>query len=528
MKPKILEIRITQGVSELSGRFPWARSERAPLYEIERALDRARDDERIGALYLELADIEIGWSQAESLHRGIRALRSQGKATVAFIEGASNTTFLLACACETIVLAPSATLSLQALSSEGLFFKDLLGELGVSPELDAVGEFKSAGEMFEHRCSSEPHRREMKSILEDMNEQYLRHIAEGRGMTTDNAAAAVAGGPHMAEDAKRAGLVDELGYEDSCDTLFDEALGPGAKRIGYSRYGLPGWLARVARWRRPRVAVLHAVGVLTTGVGRSTASANTLREALQKLRRHPRVRAIVLRIESPGGGVIASDAIHRELALTVKEKPVVVSMGNIAASGGYYIAAAASAVVAEGTSLTGSIGVVGGKFVVRRLLDRLGIHREIIALGGNAGNNSPLRSFTEEQRAWHRRYLEEFYRGRFLPVVAEGRDLTIEQADAAGRGRVWTGRQARELGLVDELGGLNTAIRLAAQKAQLDLRKARIAFYPRRRRLLERLRFGLAAPREGLVAELVERIALVDTLAREELLLLMPRIFRIR
>ena len=389
MKPKILEIRITQGVSELSGRFPWARSERAPLYEIERALDRARDDERIGALYLELADIEIGWSQAESLHRGIRALRSQGKATVAFIEGASNTTFLLACACETIVLAPSATLSLQALSSEGLFFKDLLGELGVSPELDAVGEFKSAGEMFEHRRSSEPHRREMKSILEDMNEQYLRHIAEGRGMTTDNAAAAVAGGPHMAEDAKRAGLVDELGYEDSCDTLFDEALGPGAKRIGYSRYGLPGWLARVARWRRPRVAVLHAVGVLTTGVGRSTASANTLREALQKLRRHPRVRAIVLRIESPGGGVIASDAIHRELALTVKEKPVVVSMGNIAASGGYYIAAAASAVVAEGTSLTGSIGVVGGKFVVRRLLDRLGIHRSPSEAIGNNSRHSP-------------------------------------------------------------------------------------------------------------------------------------------
>ena len=123
-------------------------------------------------------------------------------------------------------------------------------------------------------------------------------------------------------------------------------------------------------------------------------------------------------------------------------------MGNIAASGGYYIAAAASGVVAEGTSLTGSIGVVGGKFVVRRLLDRLGIHRESIALGGNARINSPLRSFTEEQRAWHRRYLEEFYRRRFLPIVAEGRDLTIEQADAAGRGRVWTGRQARELVLV--------------------------------------------------------------------------------
>ena len=181
---------------------------------------------------------------------------------MAFIEGASNATFLLACACERIVLAPSATLTLQALSSEGLFFKDLLGELGVSPELDAVGEFKSAGEIFEQRRSSEPHRREMKSILEDMNEQFVRHIAEGRGITTDAAAAAVAAGPHMAQDAKRAGLVDELGYEDSCDTLFEEAIGPRAKRVEYTRYGSPGWLGRVARWRRPRVAVLHVVGVL--------------------------------------------------------------------------------------------------------------------------------------------------------------------------------------------------------------------------------------------------------------------------
>jgi protease-4 len=234
----------------------------------------------------------------------------------------------------------------------------------------------------------------------------------------------------------------------------------------------------------------------------------------------------VLRIDSPGGGALASDVIHREVTLMAEEKPVVVSMGDIAASGGYFIAAAAGDVLAEGTSLTGSIGVLGGKLVVKQLLDRLGIARELLAGGGNAGMFSPLRSFTADERAWHRRHLEYFYRERFLPVVAEGRNLTMEQADQVGRGRVWTGRQGRDVGLVDALGGLHDAVDLAQEKAGLDPARARVVVYGRRARLRELLRIGLFE--RSVVTELAERVSVLEELAREDLLLLVPRIFRIR
>ena len=262
-------------------------------------------------------------------------------------------------------------------------------------------------------------------------------------------AAAITSGPFLPEDAKNAGLVDHIEHADFCKSYLEEKLGHGGHAPRYvphaSYIAPPGLVRRALRWRRPQVAIVHACGVLTSGDSRSspsgsaTVGARALSELLSSLRERPRVRAVVLRIDSPGGGALASDAIHRELSLVAKEKPVVVSMGDIAASGGYYIAAAAGTVLAEGTSLTGSIGVLGGKLVVKRLFDRLGIARESLSLGTNAGMFSPLRSFTEEERARHRGHLEHFYRARFLTVVAEGRKITLEEADEAGRGRVWTG-----------------------------------------------------------------------------------------
>ena len=535
----VLEIRITGAMSEVPTRFSWLRVERSSLYDIEAALRRARDDCKIDGVLLELADVRIGWSKAQSLHRAIRDVRASGKATIVFLAGADNATYMLASACESVVLAPAALLSLQSLSSESLFFKDLLGEIGVSPELDAVGEFKSAGEALERRESSDAHRGEMESILEDLNSQFVALIAGGRAMPAAAVAAAIASGPFLPEDAKKLGLVDHIEHADFCKSYLEEKLGHGGhvpRFVPHARYmAPPGLVRRALRWRRPQVAIVHVCGVLTSGDSRSSPSGSTtvgarsLWELLSSLRERPRVRAVVLRIDSPGGGALASDVIHRELSLIAKEKPVVASMGDIAASGGYYIAAAAGTVLAEGTSLTGSIGVLGGKLVVKRLLDRLGIARESLSLGTNAGMFSPLRSFTEDERARHRGHLEHFYRARFLTVVAEGRKLTLEEADEAGRGRVWTGRQGRNVGLVDELGGLHDAIELAHEKANLDSARSRVVVYGRRTRLRELLTLGLVDLIGGsLVSELAGRLSLIEELAREDLLLLMPRIFRIR
>jgi protease-4 len=455
-------------------------------------------------------------------------VRASGKATIVFLAGADNVTYMLASACESVVLAPAALLSLQSLSSDSLFFKDLLGEIGVSPEIDAVGEFKSAGEALERRESSDAHRRETKSILEDLNSQFVTLVAGARGMPADAVTSAIASGPFLPDEAKELGLVDHIEHEDFCKSFLEEKLGDVPRYVAHGRYMAPdGLLRRAFRWRRPQVAVVHACGVLTSGDSRSSAvGARSLTEILSSLRARRRVRAVVLRIDSPGGGAVASDIIHRELSLLAKEKPVVVSMGDIAASGGYYIAAAASAVLAEGTSLTGSIGVIGGKLVLKRLFDRLGIARESVSLGVNAGMFSPLRSFTEDERARHRAHLEHFYRARFLPVVAEGRKMTLEEADEVGRGRVWTGRQARDVGLVDTLGGLHDAIELARDQANLEKTRSRVVVYGRRARLRELLTFGVSE--SSLVAELLGRFSLIEELAREDLLLLLPRIFRIR
>ena len=532
-KQRVLEIRITGGISEVPARLSWPRGERSSLYDIEAALRRASDDRNIDGVLLDLAEVRIGWSKAESLHRAMRDVRASGKATLVFLAGTDNATYMLASACESVVLAPAALLSLQSLSSDSLFFKDFLGEVGVSPEIDAVGEFKSAGETLERRESSDAHRAETESILEDLTSQFVALVAGGRTMPAAAVAAAIASGPLLPDDAKKLGLVDHVEHRDFCKSYLEEKLGCVPRYVAHWRYiAPPGLLRRALRWRRPQVVVVHACGVLTSGENRhspsgtTTVGARALTEILASLRERRRVRAIVVRIDSPGGGAVASDVIHRELCLIAKEKPVVVSMGDIAASGGYYIAAAAGTVLAEGTSLTGSIGVIGGKLVFKRLLDRLGIARESVSLGANAGMFSPLRSFTEDERARHREHLEHFYRAKFLPVVAEGRKLTLEQADQAGRGRVWTGRQGRDVGLVDDLGGLHDAIELAHEKANLDRARSRVVVYGRRARLRELLTVGLS---EGsLVAELSGRLSLIEELAREDLLLLLPRIFRIR
>ncbi len=275
---------------------------------------------------------------------------------------------------------------------------------------------------------------------------------------------------------------------------------------------------------------MHVTGLITAGEGRRlvrrAVPARALAELLASLRKSPRVKAIVLRVDSPGGGAVASDRIRRVVQAVANEKPVVVSMGDVAASGGYYIATAASAVVAGGATLTGSIGVMGGKFVLRRLLDRLGIHREARSVGGNAEFFSPFHSFTAAERARHRDLLRHFYETKFLPAVAKGRGLDLQEADRVARGRVWTGRQAHARGLVDFLGGTEDAIARACEKAGISRDRARVVLYSPRRRLTDWLFSGVSSY-AGLWY-LADAIALLEDLAREELLLLSPRFLRIR
>ncbi len=530
----MLEIELTREVEEGASGHPLFRGETLALYEITEAIRRASLDPAIAGLLLRIDGPEIGWGKAESLHQAVRSFRESGKASLSVLSRGGNSAYFVAAAAEQVALDPGSSLDLHALASESFYLEDLLGGIGVEPELDAIGEFKSSGEMFTRRESSAASRLQTDEILVDLQQNWISRLAEARSLSADAMAGSLARGPLLPEEALEHGLVDLLAADENAEEILEAKLAGRVRFLSHRRYlKKRSFRRRLWGWRRPRIAVVHVVGVITGGEGRRVGpravGARALADLVAALRKSSRVKAIVLRVDSPGGGAVASDRIRRVVRTTASEKPVVVSMGDIAASGGYYIATAASAVLAEGSTLTGSIGVIGGKFVLKRLLDRLGIHRESRSAGSNAQFFSPFHSFTIEERERHRDLLRHFYETKFLPAVAEGRGLDREQADRVGRGRVWTGRQAQARGLVDSLGGLEEAIARACEIAGVSRERARVVVYSPRRRLADWLFSGVAlgwmTPLPGVLGE---ALAIVEELAREELLLLAPRFPRIR
>jgi protease-4 len=332
-------------------------------------------------------------------------------------------------------------------------------------------------------------------------------------------------GPYLAEEAKAMGLIDRVAHEDECETILEESLGSPVVLLPHGRYRVgERWLSRLVSFRRPRIAVLYAVGLIGSGEDRRSRSprpvvgARTLCRLLQRARESRRVKAVVLRIESPGGAAVASELIWREIELTRNSKPVVVSMGDVAASGGYYIASAADAILAEPSTLTGSIGIVGGKFVARRLLDKLGIYRETVSLSSRSGYLSPLHPFSPQERDQLRRHLRYFYEKLFVPRVAEGRGMSEEKVHEIARGRVWTGRQSKDRGLVDDIGDLDAAIELARRNAGIqENQKVRTVIFGKRAGL-RHLLFDTWSETSSL-AVLGELLELASS---EDVLFLMP------
>jgi protease-4 len=308
------------------------------------------------------------------------------------------------------------------------------------------------------------------SLARDAYEQVVEAIALARGRPAEAIRAVIDQGPFLADEALRLGLVDGLAYEDQIDDRVRVGAAglQGVELDTYQGLELPSlWLRR-----RARIALVYADGTLdlgASGVGPEGAvvGADTLTRAIRAARADDSIRAIVLRVDSPGGSSVASDIVWRELMLTRRRKPLVVSMSDLAASGGYYIALPAQTIVAQPGTLTGSIGVFGGKFVVRGVLDKLGAKAESVELGRHAGMQSPLRPYTPDERALYERQIDAFYR-QFVQKVADARHSTFERVDAIAQGRVWTGRQALALGLVDELGGLDRAIAVATTRAKID------------------------------------------------------------
>ncbi len=486
-------------------------------------LRTAREDPMLGLVLLDVHGLRAGWSRLQSLRRALLALRASGKRVWAYLSDAGMPEYYLASAADRVFLAPTATFDATGLASEVVFVKGALDKLGIEAQLARAGRFKSAGEPLTRTSMSAEHRAMLDELLDDLYAQLVGDVATSRHVDAETVRSAFERGPLLPADAVARGLVDAIAYPDEVEDALAERFGDPAP-IDLGRYQRRRALdVRRAAVGAPLVGLLSvtgAIGVsaaLPAGRTPQASSWRAFKRELAAFAEDRRVRAIVLRVDSPGGSGLASDLMWREVVQARRRKPVVMSMGDVAASGGYYLAAAADHVTAEGATLTGSIGVLAGKPVLRGLYDRLGITKELV-VRGNAVRHSDYLPLDDVEIARLRDEAEAFY-ATFVTKVADGRHLTRDAVEHVAEGRVWSGRQALARGLVDALGGVERALEEVKQRLGIPL-DSRVAIDRRpRARSLWRIARAATSPAGALAAEL-ELVAPI--VAGERLLAVMP------
>ncbi len=439
--------------------------------DIVNAFDRGARDSRVKGAVLRFGGDALGIAQAQELRAAISRFRAAGKFTTAFAEsfgefGPANKSYYLASSCDQVWLQPVGMLGLTGLSAEMPFARKVLEQLHVVPEILHREEYKSAMEMFTERAISGPHKEMLESLVEDLSEQMVIGLAATRKLDPPAVRRLIDSGPLLGREAREAGLIDRIGYYDEAT---DEALDKAEAGGGEAGLVSPEDYLDAAGEPNddgPTVALIYAVGGIERGgggvnpmLGGETVGSETVVQAFQAAVEDDDVRAILFRIDSPGGSAVASETIRRAvLQAKAAGKPVIVSMGDTAASGGYWIAMNADRIVAEPATLTGSIGVIVGKMATGGLWDLLGVTWDAVRRGQNAGLWSGISQYSPGERSRVEAVTDDIY-ATFVKNVAEARHMTPERVREIARGRVWTGRQALGLGLVDELGDLDTALK---------------------------------------------------------------------
>jgi protease-4 len=441
---------------------------------------KAKVDTRIKAILLDINLSGVGWGKAEEIRDAITDFRSSGKPVYAYIEFGLNKEYYIATACDKIVVPPPGELFINGLAADVMFFRGSLDKLGIYPDIFQIGKYKSAGDTFTQKQMTDAHREYINSMLDDLFNRYVNGIAQARHKTPDEVRALIDNAPYNAVKAKEAGLIDEALYRDDVEKQFKQMLGykdtdtfmpvrsSDYKDVSPESLGLN---------KGERIAVIYASGDIGSGSSENSPSgdqsigSDTVAKALNDAAADKSIKAVVLRVDSPGGSGLASDIIWHAVEATNQKKPVVVSMSDVAASGGYYISASASKIIAQPSTITGSIGVVAGKPVLRGFYDWLGISNEYVLRGKTAGMFRETEKFSDEERAKFEEWIKMTYYNDFVPKVAKGRYKDAQYIDSVAQGRVWTGQQAKDRGLVDDFGGLDKAIEVAKQLAKIPADK---------------------------------------------------------
>jgi protease-4 len=458
-------------------------------------LKKAKADRRITGVIVRPSGLSSAyWARLQEVRDAVADFKSSGKPVVAHLEYGGDREYFVASACDKVFLLPTSPLDISGFASYVLFLRGTLDKIGAYPDFVHIGDFKTAPNQYTEKTFTPAHREMAESLNRDLFEQFVQAVAAGRRKTPDQVRQLIDDGPFLAEDAVRLGLVDDLAYDDQVDAKVRPGARAGTRlkddeytKVRAASVGLAG---------RSRIAVINAYGVINSGrsgvdpLNGAVVGSDTLVEYIRKARKDQSIKAIVLHVDSPGGSTVASDVIWRELVQASTgpgARPLVVSMSDLAASGGYYIAMAAPVIVAEPGTLTGSIGIFGGKIVTGGTYGKLGMNIESVSIGKHAEMNSPVRPYSEADRAKLDEQLRAFY-DQFIEKVAAARHKKPEEVDAIAQGRVWTGRQAKNLGLVDELGGLDKAVAIAKQRAKIPAGEhVELVVYPPKRNLYDLL-----------------------------------------
>jgi protease IV len=463
------------------------------LHDYLDAIDAARGDSHIRGLVVRVAPLATGWAKLEEIRAHLIEFRKSGKPSICYLgyDGVSNPEYYLASACQQVWVVPQSSVIVHGMMAQALFMRGTLDKLKIVPEYYHIAEYKTAGNMFTEKKFTPAHKEEVEGLLNGFYNQYLTDASAARGIDRAKFEELVRQGPFSAKAALDAKLADKLAYWDQVQDYFKAQEGNWnpVPLVRYRNY----LKSSGGAFGGDRIAVIHATGLILSGESHESPTqgfimgGDTVAADVRRARKDSSIKAIVLRVDSGGGSVVASEVIRREVELAHDVKPVVVSMSDVAASGGYWIAAPANKIVADPNTITGSIGVIIGKFNVSGLYNMLGLSTDSVMTSDNATLFSLQQNFTPAQRAWVEKSLHDTY-DQFIKGVAQGRGMTVEAVDKIGKGRVWTGSQAKNLGLVDELGGIDTAIRVAKQLAHIPAgERVNIVRFPEEKSFLEQV-----------------------------------------
>eukprot|EP01025_Chloroclados_australasicus_P018312 TRINITY_DN19527_c1_g3_i1.p1 TRINITY_DN19527_c1_g3~~TRINITY_DN19527_c1_g3_i1.p1 ORF type:complete len:724 (-),score=114.15 TRINITY_DN19527_c1_g3_i1:175-2346(-) len=482
--------------------------------QICNALEKAAYDPRIVGVCVKVGALSIGWGKLQEIRRYFELFKKSGKFSIAYMERGAEKEYYLASVCEELYLPPSANLLLRGLAVQGTFLRGVLNKIGVEPQVKRIGKYKSAGDQLLRTDMSDAQREQLTALLDDIYSNFVSDVAASRSKSVEEFEELLEKGVFKMQDFKEGGWVTDLLYEDQVKELLEQRTGgkkDQVRKVGIKKYA---WVSPSAFGLNGRkcIAVLRTSGAIV-GAEMATSGTITPVQVIQKLRQLEKMKnvvAIVLRVDSPGGDALASDLMWREIKRIDQKKPVIASMGDVAASGGYYMSMAARKIVAEALTITGSIGVVTGKFNLEDLYKRIGYKKEVIPRGKYAEILQDYRGFNEDEQELFEKQAEYAYED-FRDKAAASRGMAPEEMQEFAQGRVWSGKQALERGLVDAVGGINRAIAIAKQMVDIK-QEDRVTVLE-----VSREQFGIQQLLAGGVAMAIQSIAQVTGISQSGL-----------